>query len=65
MMPSLFPFSAVPDGSFQSVLPPTIEFNSAAAALRIFHTKVLERKSLVMIPAQREQPPFPLDSTVA
>ena len=65
MMPYLFPLSAVPDGSFQSVLPPTIEFDSAAAALRIFYTKVLERKSLNMIPIQREQPPFSLDSTAA
>ena len=39
-----------------------IEFDSATVALRIFHTKVLERKSLV-IPAQREQPLFSLDST--
>ncbi len=60
----LFLFSAIPDGSFESVLPPTIEFDSAAAALRIFHTKVFERKSLV-IPAQCEQPLFPLDSTAA
>ena len=36
----------------------SVEFDSAAVALRIFHTKVLKRKLLV-IPVQREQPPFP------
>ena len=46
----LFLFS-VPDGCFQSVLPPMVEFDSAAVALWIFHTKVLESKLLV-IPAQ-------------
>ena len=51
----------VPDTCLQPVLPATVEFDSAAAALRIFHTKSLERKSLVT-PAQRVQPPFPLDS---
>ena len=55
---------SVPDGCFQSVLPPMVEFDSAAAAPRIFHTKVLERKSLV-ISIQRTHPPFFLDSTAA
>ena len=63
MMPYYSCFS-VPDGCFQSILPPTVEFNSAAAALSIFHTKVLERKLLVF-PAQRATPPFPPDSTAA
>jgi hypothetical protein len=39
MMPYLFPFSAVPDGFFQSVLPPTIEFDSAAVDLGYFTLK--------------------------
>ena len=55
---------SVPDGCFQSILPPTVEFDSAAAALSIFHTKVLERKLLV-IPAQCATPPFSPDSTAA
>ena len=55
---------SVPDGYLQSILPPTVEFDSAAAALSIFHTKVLEHKSLV-IPAQRATPPFSPDSTAA
>jgi len=42
------------DVCFQSILPPTVEFDSAAAALRIFH-----------IPVQRKQPPFSLDSAAA
>ena len=53
-----------PDGCFQSILLPTVEFDSAAVALRIFHTKVLERKSLV-IPAQCVTLPFSPDSTAA
>ena len=63
MMPYCSRFS-VPDGCLQSILPPTVEFDSAAAALSIFHTKVLERKSLV-IPDQRATSPFPPDSTAA
>ena len=41
-----------------------VEFDSAAVALRIFHTKVLECKLLV-IPVQCKQPPFSLDSAAA
>ena len=63
MMPNYSCFS-VPDSCFQSILPPTVEFDSAAAALSIFHTKVLECKLLV-IPAQRATPLFPPDSTAA
>jgi len=63
MMPYCSCFS-VPDGCFHSTLPPTVEFDSAAMAISIFHTKVLERKSLV-IPAQHATPPFSLDSTAA
>ena len=63
MMPYRSCFS-VPDGCLQLILPPTVEFDSAAAALSIFHTKVLERKLLV-IPAQHAPPPFSLDSTAA
>ncbi len=63
MMPYCSCFS-VPDGCFQLILPPTVEFDSAAAALSIFHTKVLERKLLV-IPAQLATPPFSPDSTAA
>ena len=62
-MPNFSCFS-VPDGCFQSVLPPTVEFDSAAVTLRIFHTTVLECKSLV-IPVQRTHPLFSLDSTAA
>jgi hypothetical protein len=51
-------------GCFQPISPPTAEFDSATAALRIFHTKVLECKLLV-IPAQRATPPFSPDSTAA
>jgi hypothetical protein len=51
----------VPDTYLQPVLPATVEFDLAVAALRIFHTKSLERKSPVT-PAQRVQPPFSLDS---
>ena len=63
IMPYCSCFS-VPDSCFQSILPPTVEFDSAAAALSIFHTKVLERKLLV-IPAQCATPPFSPDSTAA
>ena len=63
MMPYCSRFS-VPDGCLQSILPPTVEFDTAAVALSIFHTKVLERKLLV-IPAQRATPLFPPDSTAA
>jgi len=65
MMPYCSRFS-VPDGCLQSILPPTVEFDSAAAALSlsIFHTKVLERK-LLAIPAQCAIPPFSPDSTAA
>ena len=63
IMPYCSCFS-VPDGCFHSTLPPTVEFDSAAVAISIFHTKVLERKSLV-IPAQRATPPFSPNSTAA
>jgi hypothetical protein len=53
-----------PDGSFQSALLPTVEFDSAAAALKVFHTNFLGSKSLV-IPVQCEKSLFYLDSTVA
>jgi hypothetical protein len=62
-MPHCSCFS-VSDGCFQSVPLPVVEFDSAAAALRIFHTKVLERKSLVN-PVQCTHPSFPPDSAAA
>ncbi len=55
--------SSVPDGPIQSVLIPPVEFHSAAAALKIFHSKVLESKSLV-IPVQCKKS-LSLDSTTA
>ena len=54
---------SVSDGRPQSVPLPVAEFDSAAAALRIFHTKVLER-SLVN-PVQCTHPSFPPDSAPA
>jgi hypothetical protein len=51
----------VTDVCLRPVLPATVEFDSAVAALRIFHTKSLERKSPVT-PTQRVQLPFSLDS---
>ncbi len=53
--------SNVPDGPIQLVLLPTVEFDSAAMALKIFHSKVLESKSLV-IPVQCKKS-LSLDST--
>jgi hypothetical protein len=55
--------SSDPDGPIQSVLLPPVEFHSAAVALTIFHSKVLESKSLV-IPVQCKKS-LSLDSTTA